>query len=268
MKIKLLSSLVLLTLSASAVFTTNTYAKGAETPQQKGLRIAKEADAKDTGYGDFTANMVMTLKNRAGKTSSRRIRMKTLEGHNDGDKALSLFDQPADVKGTAMLTFSHGLKADDQWLYLPALKRVKRINSRNKSGPFMGSEFAFEDLGSQEVEKYKYNYLREEACGQGWKCHVIERKPTYKYSGYSRQVTWIDTKEYRPVKVDYYDRKNSHLKTMVSTGFKQYLGRYWRPATMSVQNHLTGKSTVLQWTNYKFKTGLTTRDFNKNALKR
>ena len=97
--------------------------------------------------------MVMTLKNRAGKTSRRIIRIKTLESKGDGDKSLSLFDEPADVKGTSMLTYSHGLKPDDQWLYLPALKRVKRINSRNKSGPFMGSEFAFEDLGSQEVEK-------------------------------------------------------------------------------------------------------------------
>ena len=118
----------------------------AETPEQKGLKIAQAADARDAGFADFTANMVMTLKNRAGNTSTRIIRIKTLEGKNDGDKSLSLFDEPADVKGTAMLTFSHGLKADDQWLYLPALKRVKRINSRNKSGPFMGSEFAFEDL--------------------------------------------------------------------------------------------------------------------------
>jgi len=240
----------------------------AETPQAKGLRIAKEADAKDTGFSDNTANMVMTLKNRAGKTSRRIIRIKTLEGKGDGDKSLSLFDEPRDVKGTAMLTFSHGLKADDQWLYLPALKRVKRINSKNKSGPFMGSEFAFEDLGSQEVEKYKYNYLREEACGQGWKCHVVERTPAYKYSGYTKQVTWLDTKEYRPVKVMYYDRKRKLLKTLQASGFKQYLGKFWRPGVMSMVNHQTGKSTTLQWTNYKFRTGLSTRDFNKKALAR
>ncbi|RTZ63460.1 MAG: outer membrane lipoprotein-sorting protein [Aquificaceae bacterium] len=240
----------------------------AETPEEHGLRIAKEADAHDTGFGDNTADMTMTLKNRAGQTSTRKIRSKILEGKGDGDKSLSLFDTPADVKGTAMLTFSHGLKADDQWLYLPALKRVKRINSRNKSGPFMGSEFAFEDLGSQEVEKYTYKYLREEACGKGWKCHVIERKPAYKYSGYSKQIGWLDTKEYRNVKVEFYDRKGSKMKTLTATGFKQYLGKYWRPSVMSMQNHLTGKSTVLQWSNYKFRTGLTTRDFNKNALSR
>ena len=251
------------------VLSTATFAKApAENSQQKGLRIAQEGDARDLGFGDNTANMVMTLRNRAGKTSRRIIRIKTLEGKGDGDRALSLFDEPADVKGTAMLTFSHGLKPDDQWLYLPALKRVKRINSRNKSGPFMGSEFAFEDLGSQEVSKYKYNYLREEGCGQGWKCHVIERTPAYKHSGYTKQVTWIDTKEYRPVKVMYYDRKRALLKTLTATGFKQYLGKFWRPSLMSMVNHQSGKSTTLQWTNYKFKTGLSARDFNKNALKR
>ena len=259
MKIKLLLATVL---------TVSTLGLYAETPAEKGLNIAKAADLSDQGFSDFTANMVMTLKNRAGKTSRRIIRIKTLEGKSDGDKTLSLFDEPADVKGTAMLTFSHGLKPDDQWLYLPALKRVKRINSRNKSGPFMGSEFAFEDLGSQEVEKYKYNYLKEEPCGSGWKCHVIERIPAYKYSGYTKQLTWIDTKEYRPVKVMYYDRKNSLLKTLNATGFKQYAGKHWRPTTMAIQNHQTGKSTTLQWTNYKFKTGLTSRDFNKKSLAR
>ena len=242
----------------------------AETAEEKGLRIAKAADLSDVGFSDFTANMVMTLKNRAGKTSRRNIRIKTLEGENDGDKSLSLFDEPADVKGTAMLTFSHGLKADDQWLYLPALKRVKRINSRNKSGPFMGSEFAFEDISSQEVEKYTYKYLKEEACGEGnaWKCHVIERVPAYKYSGYTKQVVWLDTLEYRPTKLMFYDRKNALLKTLVQTGYKEYAGKHWRPAMMNMQNHQSGKSTTLQYTNYQFKTGLSQRDFNKKSLAR
>jgi outer membrane lipoprotein-sorting protein len=240
----------------------------AETAQQKGLRIATEADVRDSGWGDTTADMVMTLRNRTGKTSSRIIRSKTLEGRSDGDKALSLFDTPADVKGTAMLTFSHGLKPDDQWLYLPALKRVKRISSKNKSGPFMGSEFAFEDLGSQEIEKYSYKYLGEEPCGKGWKCHKIERIPAYKYSGYTKQIAWIDTKEMRPVKIDFYDRKKRKLKTLTWKGYREYIGRYWRANEMFMQNHQTGKSTRLQWKNYKFKTGLSSRDFNKNSLAR
>lgn len=244
------------------------HSASAETAQEKGLRIAKEADARDAGFKDSTANMKMILTNRAGKSSVRNIRIKTLEVTGDGDKSISFFDSPADVKGTTMLTHSHGLKPDDQWLYLPALRRVKRINSRNKSGPFMGSEFAFEDLGSQEVEKYTYTYLREEPCGNGWTCHVVERKPAYKYSGYSRQIGWIDTKEYRPVKIEFYDRKGSKLKTLTSSGYKEYLGHYWRPSKMLMVNHQTGKTTTLLWSNYKFRNGLTARDFNQNAIKR
>ncbi len=239
----------------------------AQSAEQRGLEIAQAADAYDKGFNDFTANMTMTLRSKIGKTSTRNIRIKTLEVDNDGDKSLSIFDEPADVKGTAMLTYSHGLEADDQWLYLPALKKVKRINSRNKSGPFMGSTFAFEDLSSQEVEKYSYKFLREEACGE-WQCYVIERKPEYKYSGYTRQVTWLDKEAYRLVKVEFYDRKKSLLKTLVTSDFNQYLGHYWRPGKMDMMNHLTGKGTLLEWTDYQFQTGLTDRDFRSQSLKR
>lgn len=239
----------------------------AGTAEEKGLKIAVAADKRDSGWGDTTADMLMILRNRAAKESVREIRTKTLEVTGDGDKSLSLFDKPTDIKGTAMLTFSHGLQPDDQWLYLPALKRVKRISSKNKSGPFMGSEFAFEDLGSQEVEKYTYKYLREESCGSGMKCHVIERYPAYKYSGYSKQIGWIDTKEYRSIKGEFYDRKGDLLKTLEWKGYKSY-GRYWRASEMFMQNHQTGKSTLLKWSKYKFGNGLTDGDFNKNALAR
>jgi len=251
-------------LIAMALLPSLLYAQSAE---QRGLEIAQAAKAYDKGFTDFTANMIMTLKNKAGKTSTRNIRIKSLEVEGDGDKSLSIFDQPADVKGTAMLTFSHGLEPDDQWLYLPALKKVKRISSRNKSGPFMGSTFAFEDLGSQEIEKYSYKLLREEACGD-WQCYVIERKPEYKHSGYTSQTAWIDKEAYRLVKVDYYDRKKALLKTLTTGDFQQYLGHYWRPGKMDMVNHLTGKSTLLEWVGYQFQTGLTERDFRSQSLKR
>jgi len=239
----------------------------AQTPEEKGLEIAKAADDYDKGFTDFSADMIMTLKNRSGDTSTRYIRIRTLEVDGDGDKSLSIFDQPADVKGTKMLTYSHGLEPDDQWLYLPALKKVKRINSRNKSGPFMGSTFAYEDLGSQEVEKYSYKYLRNEACGE-WECYVIERYPAYEFSGYTRQVAWIDTEGYRLVKAEFYDRKKSLLKTLTAADFKQYLGHYWRPGRMNMVNHQTGKSTLLEWKDYQFKTGLKERDFRSQSLER
>ena len=253
---------LMLILLALLPFTIN-----AETAEEKGLAIANAADEYDKGFGDFIADMKMILKNRKGQESLREIRIRTLEMDNDGDKSMSIFDEPDDVKGTAMLTFSHGLKPDDQWLYLPALKRVKRIASKNKSGPFMGSEFAFEDLGSQEVEKYTYKYIRDESCGE-MQCTVTERTPAYKYSGYSRQLVWLDKEAYRLVKVEFYDRKSDLLKTLDVSGHQQYLDHYWRPDEMFMQNHQTGKSTRLLWSNYKFKTGLDEKDFNQNVLKR
>ncbi len=239
----------------------------AETPEEKGLAIATEDDRRDNGFVDYVANLEMILKNRHGEESVRHIRSKNLEVTGDGDKSLVVFDKPRDIKGTALLNFTHKTGADDQWLFLPALKRVKRISSANKSGSFMGSEFAYEDVTSQELEKYNYKWIRDEAL-DGMECFVFERYPAYKNSGYTRQVVWLDKKEYRMLKIDFYDRKNSLLKTQVFRGYQQYLGKFWYPDEMFMENRQSGKSTLLKWSEYKFKNGFKDRDFNKNSLKR
>jgi len=239
----------------------------AETPEEKGLAIAVDADQRDNGFRDLTGELTMLLKNRQGEESTRYMRVKTLEVTDDGDKSLTIFDRPPDVKGTALLTFSHKTDPDDQWLYLPALKRVKRIASKNKSGPFMGSEFAYEDIASQEVEKYTYKYIKDETY-EGLDCFVLERYPVDPNSGYTRQVVWMDKVEYRPMKIDYYDRKNDLLKTLTFRNYQQYLEQYWRADEMFMINHQKGKSTLLTWKNYQFRTGLADRDFNRNSLKR
>lgn len=238
-----------------------------DTPEARGLAIAREADRRDAGFGDQIADLTMILRNRHGEESQREIRIRTLEVDDDGDKSLAIFDRPRDVQGTVMLTFSHPIADDDQWLYLPALRRVKRIASNNKSGPFMGSEFAYEDIASQEVAKYTYRFLREEDL-DGQATFVVERTPAYDNSGYTRQITWIDQDEYRVLKVEYYDRRNELLKTLVISDYQQYLGRYWRPGQMQMENHQTGKSTTLTWHNYQFRTGLTDRDFDQASLRR
>jgi len=255
---KVISWLILLSLPFNVL---------AQSAEEQGLEIAVEADRRDTGFHDSKASMQMILRNKQGDGSTRHIRVRSLEQLDDGDKSLTTFDQPADVKGTNFLSFTHKTGPDDQWLYLPALKRVKRISSRNKSGPFMGSEFAYEDLSSQEVEKYTYKYLGDENYN-GLDCFMIERYPVDKYSGYARQVVWLDKQEYRPQKIVFYDRKNAELKTLVYSGYRQYLEKYWRADEMFIENHQTGKSTRLVWQNYQFQTGLKERDFNRNSLKR
>ena len=239
----------------------------AETAEEKGLKIITEVDSRNQGWQDSSADMLMTLRNRNGKESIRKIRVKNLEVEGDGDKGLTVFDQPRDVKGTAFLTYSHALEPDEQWIFLPALKRVKRISSSNKSGPFMGSEFAYEDISSFEIPKYSYLYLRDEVL-DGRDCFVLELRPQYKHSGYTKSHVWIDKEEYRPQKNEFYDRKDALLKIQQFTDYQQYLGQYWRADTMIMVNQQNGKSTTLKWTNYQFQTGLTDKDFEKNDLKR
>ncbi len=247
-----------------ALFWSQSYALSDE---EKGLQIMQEVDRRDTGFGDSSADVQMILRNRHGDESVRKLKMKTLEVIGDGDKTLSIFSSPRDVKGTAFLSFTHALKPDDQWLYLPALKRVKRISSSNKSGPFLGSEYAFEDLTSFEVPKYQYKYLRDEVF-DGIDCYVIESYPQYEHSGYTRQVAWIDKERHIVLKIYYYDRKDALLKTQLFRNYQQYLGQYWRAGEMLMSNHQTGKSTVLISENYKFRNGLSDRDFDRNTLKR
>ena len=232
-----------------------------------GLEIARESRAREEGFGNFTAQQVMVLRNRHGQESRRQLRVKVLEAPGAGDKSLFVFDEPRDVRGTALLVHAHRDRADDQWLYLPALKRVKRISSSNRSGSFMGSEFAYEDMTAQAVEKFTYRYLRDEPCGE-LTCTVTERFPTDGKSGYSRQVVWRDRDELRVRKVEYYNRRDAHLKTLTLEDYGKYLDRYWRAGVMTMVNHLTGKSTVLSWTDYKFRTDLRDRDFTRTGLRR
>jgi outer membrane lipoprotein-sorting protein len=235
--------------------------------QLKGLEIATEADRRDAGFGDFTCDMKMVLMNENGQESLRIIRLMTKEGEEDGDKTLCIFDRPKDVKGTAFLNYTHKVGDDDQWLYLPALKRVKRISARNKSGSFMGSEFSYEDISSQEIEKYTYRWIRDEAY-QGKDCFVMERMPVDRSnSGYQREMVWLDKTEYRVMKIDYYDRKDFLLKTLTSDDYEQHLNHFWRANVMTMVNHQNRKSTRLEFSNYVFKVGLNDKTFNRNGLR-
>ncbi len=239
----------------------------AGSAEEAGLRIATEARDRQRGYGNFTASMTMTLRTKQGRESQRNVRLKVIEVEGDGERTLFIFDRPADVKGTAFLIHAHKDKSDQQWLYLPALKRVKGISSSNQSGSFMGSEFSYEDLGTTEVEKYSHRYLRTEQCGD-FSCFVTERIPTNKDSGYSKQLVWLDQEELRTIKIEYYDRREAHLKTMTIDGYQKYLDRYWRSSQIKMVNHLTKKETDLEWSDYVFGADINSRDFTKTALKR
>jgi hypothetical protein len=239
----------------------------AQTPEDLGMSIAVETEARDAGFQNWMATATMILRDKQGGEAVRTFRMMALEQERDGDKTLAVFDKPADLAGAAVLTYSHALVPDDQWLYLPEVKRVKRISSQNKAALFMGSEFAYEDLSSWEVKKYRYKYLRDETL-DGHACFVVENTPAYADSAYSRQIEWVDKQIYQPRRLDYYDRQGRLLKTMTFSGYQQYLGKHWRASEQVMQNHQTGKSTRIVWGPYRFKSRLQASDFTPEALAR
>lgn len=254
-------------LSAGFVLAGEPSMSLAQSTAARGLEIARTMKQRDRGFDNYTAELKMVLIDTAGKETLRRLRVKTLEVANDGDKSLAIFDAPADVKGTAFLTHTHLTEPDDQWLYLPALKRVKRIAPANKTAPFMGSEFAYEDLASQEVEKYAHDYLGDDNF-DGQASFKLARFPVDPNSGYSRQVVWVDQQRYVALKTEFYDRRQEKLKTLVASDYQQYLGRYWRAGVMRMDNHQTGKSTVLYWMKYRFRQDLDEQDFLPSSLTR
>ena len=234
--------------------------------QDNGITIAKEADKRDNGWASVSMSFTMTLKNKSGQETVRKLHSYMLEVKDDGDKSLVVFDNPSDVKGTASLVYSHRKGDDDQWLYLPALKQVKRISSSNKSGPFMGSEFAYEDVSSQEVEKFTYKYISSSTANEQ-ECLLVERYPVDKNSGYHRQQVWFNKANYRVEKIDYYDRKDVLIKTLTYTGYKLYGQKFWRPDEMRMYNHQTGKQTITRFSSYQFGVKLSGDDFTENTLK-
>ena len=240
-----------------------------ESPEDKGYEIAARSDRSDNGYGDSKVEMTMILRNAAGDETTRSISFTTLERENEdvGDKSLVLFNTPRDIKGTALLSHAQILKPDNQWLYLPALKRVKRISSSNKSGPFVGSEFAFEDFTATELKKFSYKFLREEPCGE-LTCDVLERVPLYKKSGYSKQISWIDQSIFQLRKLEFYDRRGQLLKVLEASDYREYLDGIWRSHRFAMKNVQTKKQTDLIWEDYQFKTGLNDNAFEKGKLSR
>jgi len=239
-----------------------------DSKSEQGRLIAVAYDQSDAGFKDSRVNINMVLHNAAGESISRLLVLNTLEKNSadSGDNTLVVFSSPADVRGTALLNHPHIENADDQWLYLPSIKRVKRISTSNKSGPFVGSEFAFEDFTSQEVDKYSYEYLRAEDLGNT-QVQVVSRIPRDANSGYSKQVVYFDIKNNQPVKIDFFDRKQALLKTLILSDYRQYQG-FWRPNSQKMFNHQTGKSTDLLMSDYEFGVGFKATDFDSSALMR
>ena len=246
-------------------------ARADDMSNPRGLEIATEVDKRDRGWGDVIVEGEMVLKNKAGNESVRKFRSTILEAEDAavGDMSIITFSEPRDVRGTALLTHSKIEPDDDsQWIFLPAVKRVKRISSSNRTGKFVSSEFSYEDLGSEEVADNHHIWLEDAPCTHdaSLTCAAVESRPKNKKSGYSRRVSFIDLAEYRVHRIDFYNRRGDLEKSLVFSDYRQYLDAYWRAHVMTMNNSQTGKSTTLTWDEYSFANGLGARDFTPQGL--
>ncbi len=274
---------ILLTASALAMTAAIAFAPEAHARKEKeellkagdaaaiGEAIALELDSRDLGYESQISTMEMILRDAHGGENRREMESRQLErpALDVGDKSLLVFYTPSDLNGTAFLSFAEILTPDDQWLYLPSIKRVKRISSKNKSGPFVGSEFAYEDITGNEVGKYSWTYEGTEDCPvMEGECFKLTSVPKYEHSGYTKRIVWVDTKELRADKIDFYDRKDSLIKTQTFNDYHLHLDKHWRADRWEMKNLQTDKSTTLLFKDYKFKSGLTDADFTTAGLRR
>lgn len=227
--------------------------------------VADKVDHQMHGFKDSQALMKMILINSNHEQSIRTMRIKILE-KKGGDKSLIEFLTPNDVKGTKFLSYEHIDKDDDQWLYIPSLKRVKRIASRNKSGSFMASEFSYEDLSAFNMHKYRYQGSAKEGELDGKKVLIMQRVPKLKSSGYSKIVSYVDQENFLLLKSEYFDKKGKLLKVSKTSDYIKIEG-LWRVGKIEMKNVQKDKETILIWSKQKIKTGLSDKDFHRRVLK-
>lgn len=233
--------------------------------EDRGLTIMEDQRRINSGYRDELVLYKMVLVNSKGDRSERSLELRTLEGPEAGDKTLLIFRDPPDVRGTTLLTHENRGGDDDQWLYLPALRRSRRIGSSNKSSSFVGSELAYEDLAPNEVTKHQYKYLRDESL-DGVPVWVIESTPRFKDSGYSRRELFVRQDNHQMARVNCYDRKGLLLKVGRWDGWWKVMDKRWRARSLRIENVQSGKSTLLEVIDVKIGNGYSPGDFSARAL--
>lgn len=229
-----------------------------------GRDVMDKIQTKSKGFIGATSKMVMTLIDAHGNKVERIMNAKVLENNKTGDKSITAFEKPLDVKGTKLLTWTVKNGVNKQWLFLPKFKRVKKINSRNQSGSFMGSEFSYEDIAGQQIDKYKYKLIKEDK--KSW---TIESVPVDK-SGYSKMISVVSKDHVNPLSVKYFDRKGELLKVSTLKDFKIYKvkNKSFELANMiTMENKQTKKKSIIKWTKRKLGVKLRKSDFKSTKLK-
>jgi glycosyltransferase involved in cell wall biosynthesis len=187
---------------------------------------------------------------RGQKRERRNITLIKLQANGMDSKVVVKFSTPTDIKGTGVLQIEHIDGDDDLWIYLPALKKSRRLVANNKKDSFVGSDFSYGEINLPKVDQYKHALLRSEKV-DNFDCHVIESVPandTVKSnSGYSKKVTWVRADNFLETKVDYYDLAGRLLKTQ-KTGKHQLIEpdkARWFALYREMTNHQNGHRTTI-----------------------
>ena len=195
----------------------------------------------------------MTLINDKGQTRERKnTALSKLQSNGIDSRILVKFSTPADIRGTGFLQIEHSDGEDDLWIYLPALKKSRRLVANNKKDSFVGSDFSYGDISLPKVDQYQHTLLRQEVLDQR-PCYVIESVPvndTIKAnSGYSKKITWVRTDTFLEARVEYYDIAERLLKTQITNDHQQLESNppRWFAKYREMSHHQTGHKTILRF---------------------
>lgn len=228
-----------------------------------GLEVAENVEDRDTG--DTTHALVeMRLVDAGGDTKNRIIEQYGRE-ENDLMRNVIIFHRPPSVEGTRFLTIERADREDDQWIYLPALDRVRRIAGSEGGDSFMGTDFTYDDLEGRDIEEYNYELLREERVGD-WDTYVVETVPKPETdSQYSRLLQYVDKNSWIPVKIEFYDQEENLLKMNRVHRMEKVQG-YWTIIENTMENVQSEHRTKLQVTNFRYNENLPEGLFTVNFL--
>jgi hypothetical protein len=207
-----------------------------------------------TKVSAIRVDLTMTLINSRGQKRERSTTtLIKLQPNGIDSKFLVRFTTPPDVAGTGLLQVEHSDGDDDLWIYLPALKKSRRLVASNKKDSFVGSDFSYGDIALPKVDQYRHTLRGTEAV-DGHQCYVVESTPASDAvranSGYARKITWVRSDNYLEVKVEYYDLANRLYKTQRVAGHQAIASQpgKWFALEREMTNHQTGHRTLLMAT--------------------
>ena len=233
--------------------------------QLTGTQIVEKAYNRATG-DDQTSILTMTLTNKQGKQRVRKIKQFTKD-LGDVEKSIMYFLSPADVKNTSFMNWSYDSdKSDDQWIYLPALKKTKRISSDSKSDYFMGSDFTYDDLGDRKLDADTHKLVKEETI-DGKKCYVVESKSKDEDNMYSKTISWIDKSTFIGVKKEFYDEDEDLLKILTIKKQEKISG-FWVITNSEMKNVQKNHTTSMVLSSVKINTNVPESKFTERMMMR